>query len=209
MTKNSFFLSNGWRILIPLWGVTLTILVFSDEIFLNLFLLVVSFIAGYIFFIPERTPFETSSSAVIAPVDGTVSRVNRVDGKTIITIEKSLFGSSAVYAPISGTVMSKRLTHGVFLDIFNPKAKYLNERANISYQWGDDILNIFLKCGFYSWGLVSFLHKERVFAGELQLQMSDGIVEVELPENVKTEVSFGDKVLGGYSVLAYGRDGIA
>jgi len=209
MTKNGFFLPNGWRFLIPLWGVTLVILVVSDEIFLNLFLLAISFIAGYIFYIPERIPFETSSSAVIAPVDGIVSRVNQINGKIVITIEKSLFGSSAVHAPINGSVMSKTIKHGLFLNWLDPKAKHLNEQAIISYQWGDDIVNISLVCGLYSWGLESFFHKDKVTAGEFQLQMSDGIIEIELPENVKAEVSFGDKVLGGYSVIAYRQDDFA
>ncbi|WOE70584.1 hypothetical protein RZR97_03190 [Hydrogenimonas thermophila] len=209
MTKNGFFLPNGWQFLIPLWGITLVILIFSDEVILNLFLLAISFIAGYIFYIPERTPFETSSSAVIAPADGVVSKVKQIDGKTVITIEKSLFGSSAVRAPVNGSVMTKNIKRGIFLDKLDPKAKDLNEQATISYQWGDDIVNISLQCGFYSWGLASFSQKERVTVGEFQLQMSDGVIEIELPENVKTEVSFGDKVLGGYSVIAYGRDDIA
>jgi len=209
MTKNGFFLSNGWQFLIPLWGVTLFVLVLSDELFLNLFLLAISFIAGYIFYVPERTPFDTSSSAIISPVDGIVSGVNQINGKTVITIEKSLFGSSAVHAPVNGSVMSKTIKHGLFLNRLDPRAKNLNEQAIISYQRGDDIVNIFLQCGLYSWGLVSLLQKEKVTAGEFQLQMSDGVIEIELPENVKTEVSFGDKVLGGYSVISYGRDDIA
>jgi len=209
MTKNGFFLSNGWRFLIPLWGVTLITLIFSDEVFLNLLLITISFIAGYIFYIPGRTPFKTSSSTIIAPVDGFISRVNQFNGKTVITIEKSLFGSSAVRAPVNGSVMSKIIKRGLFLNRLDPKAKQLNEQGQISYQWGDDIVNISLKCGFYSLGLVSFLHKQKVVAGEFQLHMSDGIVEIELPDNVKTEVTFGDKVLGGYSVLAYRQDDIA
>jgi len=88
MAENGFFLSNGWRFLIPLWGITLVILIFSDEVFLNLILLAISFIAGYIFYIPGRTPFETSASAVITPVDGVVSSVNQVDGRTIITCSR-------------------------------------------------------------------------------------------------------------------------
>lgn len=75
MAENGFFLSSGWRFLIPIWGITLVILVFSDEVFLNLFLLAISFIASYIFYIPDRTPFEKSISAVVAPVDGIVRRV--------------------------------------------------------------------------------------------------------------------------------------
>jgi hypothetical protein len=209
MAEKGFFLSNGWRFLIPLWGVTIVTLVFSDEVFLNLVLLAISFIAGYIFYIPGRTPFETSASAVIAPVDGIVSKVNQINGKTVITIEKSIFGSSAVRAPVNGRVMSQIIKHGIFLDRLDPKSKYLNEHGIVTYQWGDDFVNMCLKCGIYSLGLASFLHKDKVTAGEFQLQMSDGVIDIELPENMKVEVTFGDRVLGGYSVLAYGQDDIA
>jgi len=157
----------------------------------------------------KRTPFETSTSAVIAPIDGIVSSVDQVNGRNIITIEKSLFSSSAVRVPINGSVMSQIFKHGVFLNRLDPRAKHLNEQALISYQWGDDIVNISLQCGFYSWGLVPLFQKEKVTAGELQLQMSDGIIEIDLPENIKIAVTFGDKVLGGYSVLAYGQDDLS
>lgn len=209
MVEKGFFLSNGWKFLIPLWGVTLVTLIFSDEVFLNLFLVAISFIAGYIFYIPGRTPFEKSASTVIAPVDGIVTKVNQVNGKSVITIEKSLFGSSAVRAPVHGRIVSQTIKHGIFLDQLNPVSKHLNEHGIFTYQWGDDFVNMYLKCGFYSWGLVPFLHKEKVNSGEFQLQMSDGIVDVELPDNIKIEVTFGDRVLGGYSVLAYGQDDIA
>jgi len=155
------------------------------------------------------TPFEKSASAIIAPVDGVISKVDQVNGRTVITIEKSLFGSSAVRSPVNGSVMSQTIKNGIFLDNFDPRAKHLNEQALISYQWGDDIVNIFLQCGFYSWGLVPLLQKDKVTAGELQLKMSDGIIEIELPENVKVLVTFGDRVLGGYSVLAYGQDDLS
>jgi len=209
MFEKGLFLSDGWRYLLPLWGVTLVTLIVSDEIFLNLLLLAVSFIAGYIFYIPERVPFETSASALIAPVDGVVSSIEKVDGKTLVKIDKSLFGASAVYSPITGSVKSLNIKHGLFLDRSNPKSDHLNESGTIIYKWGEHLVKLYLKCGVYSLGLLNSLHKDRVTAGEFQLHMSDGTLTIELPENIKIETTVGDKVLGGYSLLAYAKNVIA
>lgn len=206
MFEKGFFLSDGWRYLVPLWGVTLFTLIVSDEIFLNLLLLSVSFIAGYIFYIPERVPFETTDSALISPVDGVVSVIEKVDGKTCIKIDKSLFGSSAVYSPVSGSIESFKMKYGLFLKSHDPKSDNLNEQAEVTYKWGEKLIKLYLKCGLFSLGLFNSLHKERVTAGDFQLYLSDGTVNMELPENVKIEVSIGDKVLGGYSILAYSKD---
>ena len=209
MFEKGFFLSDGWRYLLPLWGVTLVALIVSDEILLNLLLLAVSFIAGYIFYIPGRVPFETTDTALVAPVDGVVSSIEKVDGKTLIKIDKSLFGSSAVYSPVDGSVESFNIKHGLFLDRSNPKSDHLNERGVVTYKWQDHLVKLYLKCGVYSLGLLNSLHKERVTAGEFQLHMSDGTLTMELPENIKIEAVVGDKVLGGYSLLAYAKDVIA
>jgi len=203
MHKKGFFLLEARRYLLLLWGTTFIVIIVSDDIFLNLLLLAVNFIVGYIFYIPKRTPFETSTSAIIAPVDGVVKSIEKFDKKTFIKIDKSLFGSNAIYSPVDGTIKSYNIKHGLFLDPLDPKSNHLNESGVIIYQCSDHIIKLYFKCGFYSLGLLNTLYKDRVATGDFQLYMIDGTITVELPEHIKIEVAIGDKLLGGYSLLSY------
>ncbi len=206
MGMNGTFMKIGWRYILPVWGVTLLVLVFSDEVLLNLLLIALSFLVAYLFYLPERTATETSESAVLSPVDGTVLSVERRKEGTAVVIGKSIFdGSSAVRAPVSGEVVEKSRVHGLFISPADRLASRLNENGSIVWRMkGGEVVKMRIVCGLYSLGLPILASEGGQEAGDLAAHLTDGTVELLLPKSVKMESAPGDKVVGGFSLLAYG-----
>ncbi len=207
MTGNGRFLSIGWRYIVPVWGATLAVLIFSDAVFLNLLLIIVSFFTAYLFYVPERVPAEVSKNAVISPVDGRVESVDEKGEGISIVIRKSLFdGSSVVRAPMECDIERKIRIHGLFLQESLPLAKSLNERAEVSWHLANREYLMKIRCGFYALALPWINSSKSVEAGNGIALLSDGSVELVLPKFSKVEVAVGDKVVGGFSLLAYGKE---
>ncbi len=206
MSGNGTFMKIGWRYILPVWGVTFLVLVFSDAVLLNLFLIVVSFLVAYLFYVPERTAPETSSEALLSPIDGKVLSVERGDAESVIVLKKSLFdGSSAVRAPVGGELLERNIVHGLFLGSQTPLAARLNEHGSFVFTFKERRAEVAVRCGFYALGLPILAERGRVEAGEVVAHLSEGTVELRLPATVRIDVNPGDRVVGGYSLLAYGN----
>ncbi len=206
MGTNGTFMKIGWRYILPVWGVTLFVLVFSDEVLFNLFLITVSFLVAYLFYIPERVAPETSESAVLSPIDGKVLSISSHENGTSIMLRKSIFdGSSAVRAPVRGELCEKRVVHGLFTASSNRLAFKLNENGSIGWKMtGGEVVRMRIVCGLYALGLPIFVSEGPQEAADVAAHLTDGTVELLLPKGVKMEVAPGDKVVGGFSLLAYG-----
>ncbi|BBG65091.1 phosphatidylserine decarboxylase-related protein [Hydrogenimonas sp.] len=205
MGGNGTFMKIGWRYILPVWGITLFVLIFSDAVLLNLLLITLSFLTAYLFYVPERRAPETSESAILSPVDGTVLSVAQERGGRSVVIRKKIFdGSAAVRAPVAGELLEKSVTHGLFLKGEAPLASKLNESGTVSWKTGSETVTMKITCGLYSLGLPLFVPENGTDAGDPIAHLSDGVVKLLLPAEVKTEVKPGDRVVGGYSLLAYG-----
>ncbi len=207
MTGNGRFLSIGWRYIVPVWGATLFVLIFSDAVFLNLLLIVVSFFTAYLFYVPDRTPVESSEQAIISPVDGKVLSVDeRGDGVSIV-IKKSLFdGSSVVRAPMGFEIEERESVHGLFLRESHPLSGTLNENGKVAWRIGNREYLMRFRSGFYAFGIPFLNSSKSLEAGEILALLTDGRVELLLPKFSKVEVAAGERVLGGYTLLAYGTE---
>jgi len=196
-------LPNAWRMILPIWGVTLFVLIFSDEVVLNLFLLALSAGVAALFYIPKRVPFERSENLLIAPVDGILEAVETdEDGTKRLRFKKGLFDNSIVRAPLSGSLKESHGRYGLFLSLHDKKSLSLNEHATIGYKWKDEDVTMRLQCGLYALSLSRFCRVGDVEVGDIQAHLTDGYVELLIPSAVKIEVSPGDQVMGGYSVIA-------
>ncbi len=202
MTGNGTILPQGWRYILPVWGLTLLVLIFSDALLLNLLLILLSFFAAYLFFVPNRVPLDSGSEALIAPVDGIVSKIEEKDGAIHLQIKKRLFDVTAVRAPLDGDVVASEYLHGLFLATDDPKASRLNEQVAIGYRWEDMTIRMRIVCGFYSFGLPATISEGPVRTGETLAVLSEGGVHLTLPKSLSLAISSGDAVLGGQSVLA-------
>ena len=207
MSGNGTFLSIGWRYILPVWGVTLLVLIFSDAVLLNLSLIVISFLVAYLFYVPERSAPQTSSQALLSPVDGTVLSVRSDEGESVIVLKKSLFdGSSAIRAPLAADLLEPRVVHGLFLGSGTPLAATLNEHGSFTFLGPEYEVRILVWCGFYALGLPLLAKGGGIEAGDVVAHLSEGTVELRIPGGVDIEVRPGDRVVGGYSLLASGAD---
>ncbi|WP_300363392.1 hypothetical protein [Hydrogenimonas sp.] len=204
MIGKGYVLSPGWRYILPVWGVTLLVLLFSDALLLNLLLVAASFATAFFFYVPEREPFDRRDETLLAPVDGIVESVEETEGRKILKIRKSLAGSTPVRSPIACEVAEYARVHGVFLDPDDRRAWTLNEQGTIDYRWRESDIRMRVVSGFYALGLPFFVRKGPVHAGTPQALMTDGIVELSLPRSFDVAVAAGDRLRGGYSVLGYG-----
>jgi hypothetical protein len=204
MNGRGYVLASGWRYILPVWGVTLLILLFSDELLPNLLLLAASFATALFFYVPEREPFDRREETLLAPVDGVVESVGERGGRKVLTIRKALAASTTVRSPLACEVAGYARLHGVFLGPDDKKARTLNEQGTIEYRWRGADVSMKLVSGFYALGLPLFAEKGPVHAGTPQALMTDGVVELSLPPGFDVAVSAGDRVRGGYSVLGYG-----
>ncbi|MCF6201021.1 MAG: hypothetical protein L3J42_02650 [Hydrogenimonas sp.] len=207
MSGNGKFLSIGWRYILPVWGGTLFVLVFSDALLLNLLLITMSFFTAYIFYVPERAPVESVQRAIISPIDGKVLSVSeRGDGVSIV-IKKSLFdGSSVVRAPMACKLDEQKVIHGLFLKESHHLSASLNENAKITWFIGNREYLLKIKCGFYSLSLPLLFTGGKLEAGENLALLTDGSAELLLPKSSTVEIKPGERVVGGYSLLAYGAE---
>ncbi|WP_201353956.1 hypothetical protein [Hydrogenimonas urashimensis] len=205
MRPEGAILPEGWRYILPVWSATLLVLIVSDEVIVNLLLLLVSFATAYLFYIPKRTPFDTREDAIVSPVDGWVESVEKSESGVRVRIKKDLFGPAVVRSPVAGEVIGHTPLHGLFLGTETPKAFTLNEQASIRYLCGEMPLTMRVVCGKYALGLPARRHKGPVIAGEPQAILTDGIVELTMPGPIAPTVEKGERVRGGYSILGYGH----
>ncbi len=206
MGDNGTFMKIGWRYILPVWAVTFIVLIFSDAVVLNLFLILVSFLVAYLFFVPKRKAVETFEDGVLSPVDGIVTGVKTGTEGTTILLKKSIFsGCSALRLPINGEIVKTGVVHGLFLKNGGKLAEHLNENGSIVQKNGSLEIVMRIRCGLYALGLKIFSTNGHKYAGETAAHFSDGTVELLLPSNLKVEVGSGDRVVGGYTLLAHGR----
>jgi phosphatidylserine decarboxylase len=184
------------------WVAVIAILLFSDAFFFNVLLVLAALMWSYFYFVPERTPIEKSETSVIAPVDGTVEAVETSPEGLHLTIRKNIWDTAAVYAPVTGESTQIGVTHGLFLPIEEPLSLRLNEQGIIRYRWMDHELKMSLRCGMFAWELPLYAGGSKVFQGDIQAQLTHGVVSLNLPRNIHSAVAPGDRVLGGVSVLA-------
>jgi len=106
---------------------------------------------------------------------------------------------------MSGELCEKRRVHGLFVGSSDRLASRLNENGSMAWRVaGGEIVRMRIVCGLYSLGLAMLVSEGRHEAADLAAHLTDGTVELLLPKGVKMEVAPGDKVVGGFSLLAYG-----
>ena len=193
---------SGWRVIPPIWALILVVLIFSEAVILNILLIAVGIFVAYFYFVPERTPLDSGMDAIVSPVDGTVFRIERLENGTELYIRKRVFDSSAVRSPVEGEMVEQRHLHGIFLDDEDPKASRLNEQGHMVYRWHGRNVSMRIVSGLYALGLPIFATGRSVGRGTTQALLSEGYVQLLLPNGSDIAVSTGDRVVGGETVLA-------
>ncbi len=152
---------------------------------------------------PERS-IPVDPAAIVSPADGKVVKISREsEGTTRISIFLSVFDVHINRSPIGGTVQSIRYVPGKFKMAFDERASVENEQkvwTIRSERWQVQLSQI---AGILARRIVSWKHAgEMVNKGErIGLIKFGSRVDLVLPGNATIDVSLGDKVKGGSSII--------
>ena len=149
---------------------------------------------------------------VLAPADGKIVAIQEVyegeylqDIRIQISVFMSPFNVHVNRSPISGRVKFFRYHPGKYLVAWHPKSSTKNERTTVVVEHAQGAQVLFRQiAGFLARRIKFYLQEgEHVQQGsECGFIKFGSRVDVFLPLNTKLQVSVGDKVKGGHSVLA-------
>ena len=167
----------------------------------------VALFMAFFFRDPSRQP-PTDSNLVVAPADGRVTRVKRVDDQsessaTVVSIFLSPFDVHINRAPIAGKITDVSYTRGKFLMATDENASLVNEQNALTIE-GKKITVVCKQiAGILARRIVCWKQAgESVALGErFGLIKFSSRTDVLLPGSVEILVAEGDKVKGGTSVI--------
>ena len=186
---------------------------FSDNIALNIsFIIMLSIFAitAYFFRIPKRE-FVRDNNIIYAPCDGKVVVIEETietefynERKIQISIFMSPLNIHNNLYPISGVVTYTKYHPGKFLVAWNPKASTDNERSTIVIE--NNKISILCRqiAGAVARRIVTYSkNREKVHsADEIGFIKFGSRVDIFLPTDTKINISMGEQVTGGQSIIA-------
>jgi phosphatidylserine decarboxylase len=192
----------AWRYLAEshpiLLGLVLALLV-------GLFVFILSF-----FRVPSRV-FHKDPSAVIAPADGKVVVIEEMhdgeyfkDRRLQVSIFMSPLNVHVNWCPIAGEVVYGKYHPGKYLVAWDPKSSTENERHSVVIRNEGTTLLVKQIAGALARRIVNYLEpgSKVVQNGELGFIKFGSRVDILLPPGTPVNVSLGDRVTGGVTVIA-------
>ncbi|HSS19373.1 MAG TPA: phosphatidylserine decarboxylase family protein [Pyrinomonadaceae bacterium] len=172
--------------------------------------LVLGFLAAFMAFFFRDPHRQTPSdpNAVVAPADGRVTRVTRVDANSdasdvLISIFLSPLDVHINRAPIAGKISNVAYTRGKFLMATKEAASLVNEQNALTIE-GEKISVVCKQiAGILARRIVCWKHPgESLALGErFGLIKFSSRTDLLLPANVEVLVAEGDRVRGGATVI--------
>jgi len=174
------------------------------------FLLPLWILVLYFFRDPERV-IPTGDELILSPADGEVLAIENVDEPLFlqkrasrISIFMSIWDVHVNRSPVAGEVQLVRHVPGKFVQAFRPEASEVNEHNLLGIQAGERRVLVKQIAGILARRCVSYARVgEYLSRGQrFGLIRFSSRVDVFLPTDARVRVQLGDRVLGGYSVLA-------
>ncbi|TKX32053.1 phosphatidylserine decarboxylase [Campylobacter estrildidarum] len=170
-----------------------------------LFFLLLLFL--FIFRNPNRNLDCSDNKAILSPIDGKITKIDNIFHKELgeiieISITNSFYNVGTFYAPFAMNINEIKIRYGLFLDDEIGKLNFLKEKIYIDATTNSSkiILEIYagslgrkLNLGFISHDLKS---------GDKMGFLTNGILKLILPKNIRIQVGLGDEVRSG-SLLGY------
>lgn len=189
--------------------------VYLNRYLFILLLLVCVFISGIVLFFfrnPVNRKVVKNATGVIAPADGTIVAIEKVEeseffkGERLqVSIFMSLYNVHKNFFPIDGTIEYYKHHNGNFHRAILPKSSCENERSTIVVK-GDDGKQVLFRqvAGAVARRVVSYVE-----VGQLVEQSSEAgfikfgsRVDLYLPIDADVKVALGDKTTGSRTLLA-------
>lgn len=188
------------------WGDSLPLPVWTLLILLSgFFVFILSF-----FRVPKRV-FHIDPSAVIAPADGKVVVIEEMhdgeyfkDRRLQVSIFMSPLNVHVNWCPIAGEVVYGKYHPGKYLVAWDPKSSTENERHSVVIRNEGTTLLVKQIAGALARRIVNYLEpgSKVVQNGELGFIKFGSRVDILLPPGTPVNVSLGDRVTGGVTVIA-------
>ena len=163
----------------------------------------IALLVGFFFRDPHRKiPHE--GDVVLAPADGkVVDLVKQADGTTRVSIFLSLWDVHINRSPIAGTIQDVSYHPGKFRMAFDRRASVENERNVLTVANGSLTVRFSQIAGILARRIVCWKKSgDAVESGErIGLIRFGSRVDVFLPDQVVLELSRGDRVRGGSTVI--------
>lgn len=157
--------------------------------------------------LPEEEP-----SKILSPAYGKVVNIETVyehhyykDNRLLLSIFLSPLDIHCQYAPMSGNIKLVDYIAGKYLVAFHPKSSELNEHSRIVIE--NNNISILVKqiAGYVARRIVTYVDKDQAVQqnDELGYIRFGSRVDVFFPVDTILEVSIGDRVEAGKSVLSF------
>lgn len=158
---------------------------------------------------PARVP-PTDVDAVIAPADGRIVAVEKVRDEYLerdalkISVFMNVFNVHSNKSPVAGEVKGQWYTPGRFINADLDKASTENERNAIHIHTERGDITCVQIAGLIARRILSYVQiGERLASGQRYGFIRFGSrVDVYLPTTARPEVSIGQRVTGGRTILA-------
>jgi len=194
MKKNKIILTEGYKNI----GI-----VFTVAIVLNLLvsdcLSYIAFFVGiallYIYRDTYRHIFKNTQS-VLAPIDGRVTAIDKVNGKYKIHCKVGLLDNHVLRAPVDGVLKMKKYRHGLHLNPNTHRASLYNEQMVLSF--GD--LKVKLISGLCN-NNIKRVAEKKISQGDKISVFIDGMVVITIQDKNDLLINIGDKLTSGQSIL--------
>jgi phosphatidylserine decarboxylase len=158
---------------------------------------------------PERMAVEGDELALVSPVDGRIVSIERerdIEGKHYLYVKirsLPLVDCGFVRFPASANLVSATRAHGLFLPPYTRVSEELNERVELRCEAGGEGFLMRVRAGMFARKIYLSEARGPIRSGSRVAFMLDGTLELFLPQNVRLNISNGDSVKAGESVLGY------
>ena len=207
--ENSSVIREGFYIALIIFLLSLVSLVLGF-ILVSTVLCLLALSVLFFFRNPERK-IPVEEDTVVSPADGRVVDVRKIKEDQYfhkemicISIFLSIFNVHVNRSPYSGKVESVKYTKGKFLPAFREKASILNEQNAIVISYKDVGILVKQIAGIIARRVVCWVKEgDQLERGQhLGLIRFGSRVDIFLPVDVQIEVSVGDKIKGGETIIA-------
>ncbi len=193
----------GWPFLLTCTGLLLVSVILCWHTVAVLLVVLLLFMLNF-FRDPERITPE-GVGFFISPADGRVVRAAQGKDGNRVDIFMNVFDVHVNRAPMSGRITHMRYTPGAFINAAHERASEHNERNRFEMETADGIAIVFTQiAGLIARRIVSYVAVgDHVQTGQRIGMIRFGSrVNCEIPSDFTLEVSAGQRVVAGKTILA-------
>ena len=194
MKKNSFILAEGYKKVVFSLVFSIVFLLFISDC-IGYIGLVITLALAYIYRNTYRHIFKNTQS-VLAPIDSTVTAIDKVNGKYKIYCKVNLCDNHLFRAPVDADMKIKKYKRGLNLNPNSYKGSLYNEQTVLKF----DNIKIKLLSGLCNHKMKR-IQEATVSQGDKISVFLDGLVVITIPKETKLNINIGDKLKSGQTIL--------